>query len=130
MEMLKASRDTAKSEHHVSGVATNAKAALSRKPKLSTCSKLGVHQQATTFEQYQSVGCQPVSTRGIDITKRREGCGERVKENESERRALLSWLSWPVSFESFDVRHARVFLPFFVPPCGVHSSDRIFNALI
>ena len=25
---------------------------------------------------------------------------------------------------------ARVFLPFFVPPCGVHSSERKFNALI
>ena len=27
------------------------------------------------------------------------------KEKERERRAPLSWLSWPVSFESFDVRH-------------------------
>ena len=24
---------------------------------------------------------------------------------ERERRALLSWLRWPVSFESFDVKH-------------------------
>ena len=28
-----------------------------------------------------------------------------MKEKERERRALLSWWSWPVSFESFDVRH-------------------------
>ena len=34
-----------------------------------------------------------------------EGCGERMKEKERERRAVLSWLSWPVSCESFDVRH-------------------------
>ena len=34
-----------------------------------------------------------------------EGCGERMKEKERKRRALLSWLSWPVSFNSFDVRH-------------------------
>ena len=27
------------------------------------------------------------------------------KEKERERRALLRWLSWPVPFESFDVRH-------------------------
>ena len=28
-----------------------------------------------------------------------------LQEKERERRALLSWLSWPVSFASFDVRH-------------------------
>ena len=28
-----------------------------------------------------------------------------MKEKERERRALLRWLSWPVSFESFDVKH-------------------------
>ena len=27
-----------------------------------------------------------------------------MKEKERERQALLSWLSWPVSFESFDVK--------------------------
>ena len=37
--------------------------------------------------------------------KNGEGCGERKKEKERERRALWSCLSWPVSFESFDVRH-------------------------
>ena len=37
--------------------------------------------------------------------KNGEGCGERMKEKERERRALWSWLSWPVSVESFDVRH-------------------------
>ena len=36
--------------------------------------------------------------------KNGECCGERTKEKERERRALLSWLGWPVSFESFDVR--------------------------
>ena len=35
--------------------------------------------------------------------KNGEGCGERMKEKERERRALLSWLSWTVCFESFDV---------------------------
>ena len=34
-----------------------------------------------------------------------EGCGERMKEKERERRALLSFVGRPVSFESFDVRH-------------------------
>ena len=33
-----------------------------------------------------------------------EGCGERMKEKERARRALLSFVGWPVSFESFDVR--------------------------
>ena len=33
-----------------------------------------------------------------------EGCGERMKEKERERRGLLSFVGWPVSFESFDVR--------------------------
>ena len=28
-----------------------------------------------------------------------------MKEKERERRALLSFLGWPVSFESFDVGH-------------------------
>ena len=28
-----------------------------------------------------------------------------MKEKERERRALLSFASWPGSFESFDVRH-------------------------
>ena len=37
--------------------------------------------------------------------KNGEGCGERMKEKEREERALLSSLSWPVSFESFYVRH-------------------------
>ena len=37
--------------------------------------------------------------------KNGEGCGERMKEEERERRALLSFVGWPVSFESFDVRH-------------------------
>ena len=59
-----------------------------------------------------------------------------MKEKERELRALLSWLSWPVSFENFfDVRHGvlveRGFSCLsFVPSCGVHSSERIFNALI
>ena len=34
-----------------------------------------------------------------------EGCGERRKEKEREQRAPLSFAGWPVSFESFDVRH-------------------------
>ena len=37
--------------------------------------------------------------------KNGEGCGERMKEKERERRALLSFVGWPVSFESFGVRH-------------------------
>ena len=37
--------------------------------------------------------------------KKGEGCGERMKEKERDRRALLSWLRRPVSFESFVVRH-------------------------
>ena len=28
-----------------------------------------------------------------------------MKEKERERRTLLSFVGWPVSFESFDVRH-------------------------
>ena len=59
----------------------------------------------------------------------------RMKGKERERPAILSFVGWPVSFESFGVRHGVLverggFLPFFVPPCGVHSSERIFNALI
>ena len=37
--------------------------------------------------------------------KNGEGCGERMKEEERERRAPSSLLGWPVSFESFEVRH-------------------------
>ena len=37
--------------------------------------------------------------------KNGEGSGERMKVKERQRRALSSWLSWPVSYESFDVRH-------------------------
>ena len=47
----------------------------------------------------------PFSHRGLGCDKNGEGCGERMKEKERERRALLSWLRWPVSFESFVVRH-------------------------
>ena len=54
---------------------------------------------------------RPVTTRkafllpwtGCD--KNEEGCGERMKEKERERRAPLIWLSWPVFFDSLDVRH-------------------------
>ena len=65
--------------------------------------------------------------------KNGEGCDERMKEKEREWRALWSWLSWPVSFESSDVRHGvlverRFFLPFFVPPCGIRSSERYTDA--
>ena len=31
-----------------------------------------------------------------------------VKEKERERRAPLSFVGWPVSFESFDVRHGEL----------------------
>ena len=48
---------------------------------------------------------RPFSYRGRAVTKKEKGCGERMKEKERERRAPLSWLSWPVSFERFDVRH-------------------------
>ena len=37
--------------------------------------------------------------------KNGERCGERMKEKERERRALLSFVGSPVSFESFGVRH-------------------------
>ena len=58
-----------------------------------------------------------------------------MKEKERERRALLSWLRWPVSFESFVVRHGvlleRLFSFLSLCRCvGVHSSERILNALI
>ena len=58
-----------------------------------------------------------------------------LKEKERERRALLSVVGWPVSFEIFGVRHGVLAVrgcPFlsFVPPCGVGSSERIFNSLI
>ena len=58
-----------------------------------------------------------------------------LKEKERERRALLSCAGWPVSFE-FSVldmvclwNEGVPSFPF-VPPCGVWSSERIFNALI
>ena len=54
---------------------------------------------------------------------------------ERERRALLSFVGWPVSFESFNIRHGglverRFSFLSFVPLCDVYSSERIFNALI
>ena len=43
-----------------------------------------------------------------------------MEEKERERRALLSFVGWSVSFESFDVRLGvlveRGFPSFFVPP--------------
>ena len=48
---------------------------------------------------------RPFSHRGRACDKNGEGSGERMKEKERQRRAPLSWLSWPVSYESFDVRH-------------------------
>ena len=50
-----------------------------------------------------------------------EGCGERMKEKERERRGLLSF----VGCQAWCASAARVFRPFFVPPCDVHSSERI-----
>ena len=53
-------------------------------------------------------------------TKERDVVRE-MKEKERERRALLSYVGWPVSFESFEVRHGVLvergcLLFFFVPP--------------
>ena len=67
--------------------------------------------------------------------KNGEGCGERMKEKERERRAPLSWLSWPVSFGSFDVKHGVLVergFSFFCATvcCSYSSSERILNALI
>ena len=58
-----------------------------------------------------------------------------VREKERERRALLSFVGWPVSFVTFDVGHGGLvergctFLSF-GPPSGVYSCGRILNALI
>ena len=76
---------------------------------------------------------KPFSHRGpAATTKERDVV--REMEKERERRALLSFASWPGSFESFDVRHGvlveRGFSFLLLPLCGVHSSERIFNALM
>ena len=47
--------------------------------------------------------------------KNGEGCGERVKEKERERRALLSLLSWSVSFEILRLDTVRLWNEGFPP---------------
>ena len=57
-----------------------------------------------------------------------------MKEKERERRTLLRHVGWSASIESFEVRHGvpveRGVPSFLGATCGVHRSERIFNALI
>ena len=66
-------------------------------------------------------------------TKDRDAMRE-LKAKEREERAFLNHVGWPVSFESFEVRHGelacgRRVSSLSLPPV-VHSSERSFSALV